>query len=125
MLRTCRKLSTLENTTSLPKMSRIFLIAALSVIVPVITIAQATPSASPNPSGREIITRMYHQYAGHWFRTFTFNQTTQQYRNDSLAKTQTWYEFIRFPDRFRMDFGDADSGNAAIFRGDSCSRFKG
>src|SRR6202012_5418381 len=69
------------------------------------------------------ITRMYHQYAGHWFRTFTFNQTTQQYRNDSLAKTQTCYEFIRFPDRFRMDFGDADSGNAGIFRGDSAYRF--
>jgi hypothetical protein len=67
---------------------------------------------------------MYHQYAGHWYRTFTFNQTTQQYRNDTLKKTQTWYEFMRFPDRFRMDFGDADSGNAAIFRGDSCYRFK-
>jgi hypothetical protein len=45
------------------------------------------------------------------------------YRNDSLRATQTWYEAIRFPDRFRMDFGDADSGNAAIFRGDSCYRF--
>jgi len=76
------------------------------------------------PSGRDIIKQMHDRYAGHWYRTFTFNQTTRQYRNGELAKTQTWYEFMRFPDRFRMDFGDADSGNAAIFRGDSCYRFK-
>lgn len=111
-------------------MSRIFLIIAITLVilpgVPATTSAQAAPSPSPTaaPSGRQIIARMYRQYAGHWYHTFTFNQTTQQYRNDSLVKTQTWYEFMRLPDRFRMDFGDADSGNAAIFRGDSCYRFK-
>ena len=107
-------------------MSRIFLIIVITIAVlpgaPATTMAQATPS--PDPYGREIIFRMYHRYAGHWYHTFTFNQTTEQYRNDSLKKTQTWYEFMRFPDRFRMDFGDADSGNAAIFRGDSCYRFR-
>ena len=66
---------------------------------------------------------MYYHYGGKWYRTFTFNQTTDIYRGDSLHISQTWYEFIRFPVRFRMDFGDADSGNAAIFRGDSCYRF--
>ena len=118
-------------------MSRIFLIAALLTVMPqgqpAKATAQAAPSPSPAtgqappspaPSGRDIIKKMYDQYAGHWYRTFTFDQTTQQYRNDTLKKTQTWYEFMRFPDRFRMDFGDADSGNAAIFRGDSCYRFK-
>lgn len=102
-------------------MSRIFLIAVLAIIVQGIPAASIAQTA---PSGREVIARMYHRYAGHWYRTFSFNQTTQQYRNDTLRKTQTWYEFMRFPDRFRMDFGDADSGNAAIFRGDSCYRFK-
>ncbi len=109
-------------------MSRIFLIIAITIAilpgVPATTSAQATPSPDAAPSGREIIARMYRQYAGHWYHSFSFNQTTQQYRNDSLVKTQTWYEFMRLPDRFRMDFGDADSGNAAIFRGDSCYRFK-
>ena len=137
-----------KKTASLPNMSRIFLIAALLCVTaqeapaatsratpaarrPTRTTAsQSTPAATnqsmadpPAPSGREIIARMYGRYAGHWYRTFTFDQTTQQYRNETLKKTQTWYEFIRFPDRFRMDFGDADSGNAAIFRGDSCYRF--
>ena len=92
-------------------MSRLFLIALLATL--------GTP-----PTGKEIVKKMHDRYAGKWYRTFTFNQTTQVYRNDSLRNTQTWYEFIRFPDRFRMDFGPADSGNAAIFRGDSCYRFR-
>ena len=67
---------------------------------------------------------MHDRYAGKWYHTFTFTQTTQMYRNDSLRATQTWHEFIRFPDRFRMDFGPADSGNAVIFRGDSAYRYR-
>ncbi|HVS96743.1 MAG TPA: hypothetical protein VHE54_09660 [Puia sp.] len=90
-------------------MSRLFLISLLFFLP---------------PSGKDIVQRMYYRYGGKWYRTFTFNQTTDIYRNDSLRASQTWYEFIRFPDRFRMDFGDADSGNAAIFRGDSCYRFR-
>ncbi len=67
---------------------------------------------------------MHDRYAGKWYHSFTFTQTTQQYRNDTLRATQTWHEFIRLPDRFRMDFGPADSGNAVIFRGDSAYRFR-
>ena len=115
-------------------MSRIFLIALLigAAIAPGILktaaaqnipAAQNTPAARSTPTAREIIARMHDRYARHWYHTFAFNQTTEIYRNDSLRNTQTWYEFIRLPDRFRMDFGSADSGNAAIFRGDSCYRF--
>jgi hypothetical protein len=75
------------------------------------------------PTGRDIIKMMHDRYTGKWYHSFTFNQTTEMYRNDSLRATQTWYEAIRFPDRFRMDFGEADSGNAVIFRGDSAYRF--
>jgi outer membrane lipoprotein-sorting protein len=99
-------------------MSRIFLIAAL-----LITVASAA-KAQTTPTGRDVVKKMHDRYDGKWYRTFTFNQTTEVYRNDTLKSTSTWYEFIRFPDRFRMDFGPADSGNAAIFRGDSCYRFK-
>jgi hypothetical protein len=107
-----------NKTTGLPNMSRIFLISLL------IGLSAFLPAPSIPPTGRDIIKKMHDRYAGHWYHSFTFHQTTEQYRNDSLKKTQTWYEFIRFPDRFRMDFGAVDSGNAAIFRGDSCYRFK-
>ncbi len=106
-------------------MSRIFLIALLfatSAFRP--SRPTHPPATKAPPTGRDIVKKMHNRYAGKWYHSFTFNQTTEVYRNDSLRSTQTWYEFIRFPDRFRMDFGVADSGNAAIFRGDSCYRFK-
>jgi hypothetical protein len=99
-----------KSQPDLPKMSRIFLTFLLAAALP--------------PSGRDIIKKMHDRYAGKWYHTFTFTQTTQQYRNDTLRATQTWHEFIRFPDRFRMDFGVQDSGNAVIFRGDSAYRFR-
>jgi hypothetical protein len=83
-----------------------------------------TGSSAPPVTGRVIVKKMHERFAGKWYRSFTFNQTTEFYRNDSLRGSQTWYEAIRFPDRFRMDFGAADSGNAAIFRGDSSYRFR-
>lgn len=96
-------------------MCRFFLIALLAALSTA-TVAQST--------GKDIVKMMHDRYAGKWYRSFTFSQSTEVYRNDSLRSTQTWYEFIRFPERFRMDFGSADSGNAAIFRRDSCYRFR-
>src|SRR5580700_11352147 len=87
-------------------------------------IPRTVPPALP-PSGRDIVRKMHDRYAGKWYQSFTFTQTTQQYRNDTLRATQIWHEFIRFPDRFRMDFGVPDSGNSVIFRGDSAYRFRG
>jgi hypothetical protein len=75
-------------------------------------------------TGKDVIKEMYGRYAGKWYRHFSFNQTTEFYRNDSLKGTQTWYEAIEFPDKFRIDFGDKDSGNAVIFKGDSSYNFK-
>jgi len=108
-----------ENQPYLPKMSRIFLMFLLSA-----AFHPGTPTGQTPPSGRDIVKKMHDRYAGKWYHTFTFTQTTQQYRNDTLRATQIWHEFIRFPDRFRMDFGVPDSGNAVIFRGDSAYRFR-
>jgi hypothetical protein len=103
-------------------------VSAAPFSAPLIAVAGILPSAAsstPAPlTGRDIVTQMHNRYAGKWYRSFTFTQTTQVYRNDSLRSTQTWHEFIRLPDRFRMDFGASDSGNAVIFRGDSAYRFR-
>ena len=40
----------------------------------------------PNNS-EEVLQKMYSQYAGKWMHSFTFDQTTGMYRNDSLIKT--------------------------------------
>lgn len=75
-------------------------------------------------NGEALIKKMYLRYAGKWYQNFTFNQTTKFYKNDSLTGSQIWYEAISFPDHFRIDFGEADSANAVIFKGDSSYFFK-
>ena len=67
---------------------------------------------------------MHDRYAGKWYKTFTFTQTTEVYRNDSLKRSETWYENIKFPNDFRIDFGNPDSGNAAIFKNDSAYLYR-
>jgi hypothetical protein len=96
-------------------------VASLSVIL--WATIRSSPHTPPS-SGRDVVKMMHEKYAGKWYRTFTFNQTTDIYRNDTLIRKQTWYEAIRFPDRFGIDFGEPDSGNAVIFRGDSSYRFR-
>jgi hypothetical protein len=72
----------------------------------------------------EVLKNMHDRYAGKWYRTFTFNQTTERYRNDSLVNTTTWYEALSLPDNFRIDFGDPKEGNGIIFHKDSMYSFR-
>ncbi|MGI8951692.1 MAG: hypothetical protein ACR2FN_08925 [Chitinophagaceae bacterium] len=77
-----------------------------------------------NKNGDGVLREMYNRYAGKWQHNFTFNQTTENYRNDSLIKTSTWYEYIVYPDKFRIDFGDKKDSNAVIFSKDSTYIFR-
>jgi len=75
-------------------------------------------------SGEELVRKMHDKYFGRWYRTFTFVQTTDIYRNDSLIRTSTWYEAAHFPYQFRIDLGDPKDGNAVIYLEDSTYRFQ-
>ena len=81
-------------------------------------------SFSGHKDGAEVLKDMHNRYAGNWYKTFTFTQTTEHYRNDSLVKTSTWYEAIIFPEKFRIDFDDRKSGNAVLYLGDSMYIFR-
>lgn len=74
-------------------------------------------------SGTDILKKMHDRYHGKWYQNFTFDQDTKMYINDSLKKTEVWHEAIKFPDKFRIDMGAIDSGNAIIFKGDSVYQF--
>lgn len=71
-----------------------------------------------------LLQKMYARYHGHWHQSLHFNQTTEQYRNDSLIKSQTWYERIAYPDLLRIDIDSPTSGNGIIFRHDSTYVFR-
>lgn len=80
--------------------------------------------APKNATSEEVLQSMYKRYHTHWHKSLTFNQTTERFRNDSLIKTDTWYENIVYPDLLRIDFGSAKSSNGVIFRHDSTYVFR-
>jgi hypothetical protein len=41
-------------------------------------------------------------------------KTTEQYKRQPYQDF-TWYEYIIFPDKFRIDFGDKKEGNAVFY----------
>lgn len=67
----------------------------------------------------EVLQQMYARYHNKWHSSLSFNQTTERYRNDSLVKSDAWFERIAYPDLLRIDIGGPDSGNGIIFRHDS------
>jgi hypothetical protein len=75
--------------------------------------------ASPKQDGEEIIKKMYARYSGKWPQSITFEQTTKNYRNDTLRRTQIWNETMLFPDKLRIDVTPLEDHNFYIFRSDS------
>ncbi|CAN5430284.1 hypothetical protein BH09BAC6_BH09BAC6_22970 [soil metagenome] len=77
-----------------------------------------------NATSKEVLQNMYARYHNHWHKTLTFKQTTERFRNDSLVKTDTWYESIAYPDLLRIDIGAVKSSTGIIFRHDSTYVFR-
>jgi hypothetical protein len=75
-------------------------------------------------NSEQILRQMYDRYHGKWYSNYTFLQTTESYKKDSLTSKTTWYEAVSFPDKFRIDFGHPSEGNAVIFRNDSVYSFQ-
>ena len=69
--------------------------------------------------GEKVLQKMYKRYAGKWYKNFTFSQTTENFKNDSLIKTGIWHEAIVYPNLFRITMGDAKDRNAMIIVNDS------
>jgi hypothetical protein len=63
---------------------------------------------------------MHDRWHGKWIRTMTFVQRT----TFPGRPEQIWYESVELPGKLRIDFGPADSMNAAIMRADSIYQFR-
>jgi hypothetical protein len=62
---------------------------------------------------------MHDRYAGKWYTSLSFTQTTDiRAANDSVTR-QVWYEAASIPGRLRINRFANDDKNAVIFRGDS------
>jgi hypothetical protein len=78
------------------------------------------PGSTVPHSGEELLGQMHDRYAGKWYRTLSFVQTSRF----ADGKTETWYEAAEIPGKLRIDIAPLDSMNAVIFRNDSLYAFR-
>lgn len=88
------------------------------------TLVISTGLLSQPKSGVDIIQMMYNRYSQTWFHTVKFGQIATFYKNDSIEKTETWYESYLYPGNLIIKFEKSDSDNGILFRNDSLYSFK-
>ena len=79
------------------------------------------PPAVPEPytSGDQLVEAMQNRYAGRWYRTLTFVQSTTTIAPDGAQENSIWYEAALLPSRLRIDFDPLSAGNGALVRADT------
>lgn len=99
-----------------------------TLVVLLATTALTAANGQSVPStGAEVLQRMHDAYAGKWYRTLTFVQTTTLYRGGTPT-VSTWYESLRHTDAFgtqlRIDMGEPAAGNGVLYTADSLWRMR-
>jgi len=81
-------------------------------------------------TGEELLAVMHKKYYHNYCKTVQFEQKTIRYKNDIVTNndvvidTAYWYEWISYPDKFRIDIGAKFGGNGVIFKNDSAYSYK-
>jgi len=76
-------------------------------------------------NGEELLKAMHNKYGGKYCQTVTFDQRTTRYDTSGMVTDTTyWYEWISYPDKFRIDFGKKFGGNCVIFKNDSAFNYR-
>ncbi|MFQ5746317.1 MAG: hypothetical protein ACE5HF_03750 [Gemmatimonadota bacterium] len=79
--------------------------------------ALSVTGADTISTGRDLIQAMHDRYADSWYETVRFEQTTTFFGADgSVARSETWQEFLHLPGRLRVEL---PGGRGLIFRNDS------
>lgn len=100
-------------------MRKLFLLAAALLGAGCVK-PSSVPKPEPAPaSGTELVTRMHDRYAGKWYNTVTFTQTTTQHRPDGTERVSTWHESLRAPGILRIDVGPPADSTVIIYTRDS------
>lgn len=75
---------------------------------------------SPPASGRELVQQMHDRYAGRWYASLTFVQTT----TFADGHQETWYEAASIPGKLRIDIAPLDQHQTILFRNDSVYQWR-
>lgn len=81
-------------------------------------------SAQKIRSTEQLLAAVEKRYYGKAARQVTFTQYNTHYKADTVSHTSIWYEAIRYPSDFRIDLGEVEAGNAALFTRDSVFSFR-
>jgi hypothetical protein len=92
-------------------------VRSFPLLLPLVLLA--APSAPRD--GGDLVRQMHARYAGTWYHTLTFTQTT----SFPGEPAQTWYEAGTIPGKLRIDIAPLDSMTTILFIGDSTIVFKG
>ena len=83
------------------------------------------PGPPPITTAQALIQAMRDRYAGRWYSTLTFVQTSTYYKADgTVSRSETWPESAMIPGRLRIDIGDPALGNAVIYANDTVYQFQ-
>lgn len=67
-------------------------------------------------NGKDIIQAMYDTYEGKWYKNLTFEQQTIFYGpNETVQRTQTWFEAIKMPGKLAIKFDEKDGQSGILF----------
>ncbi|NAY91282.1 hypothetical protein GTQ34_05055 [Muricauda sp. JGD-17] len=103
----------------------LFLVSAYFLLNPKVPV-NVTAGSEDFESTSALIEHIKSQHAKDHLKAFTFIQETVRFNQQgSPTDTTIWYEAIRYPKDFRIDFGDPENGNANINRNDSIYVFRG
>src|SRR4051812_19604550 len=87
-----------------------------------------TAQASAPRTGADVLEAMRSAYAGKWYHTLTFRQTTTLRGQDGTERQETWYETLSHTaagTKLRNDRGDLSAGNGMIYTPDSLFMVRG
>ncbi len=73
-------------------------------------------------SGKKFFKKFYQINQSRIPEHYEFTQANEHYKNDSLYGTSVWYEEVKFPKFFRIQFG-MNNGNYVLFDNDSSYRY--
>lgn len=100
--------------------------AVITAAIAVVCVTGCTSSPPPAPavpepytSGDQLVEAMQNRYAGRWYRTLTFVQSTDAIAADGSVENSIWYEALQLPSLLRIDFDPINAGNGALIRGDT------
>lgn len=102
----------------------IFILSCLFSKAQGISLNILADSTTKFKTGKDVIRFMHQKYKEAPCKAYTFSQKNTHYRNDSIIGNSEWHEYIEFPDKFRIDFGEKTEGNFVVFKNDSSYRYK-